>query len=81
MAQLIERLTTAQVMISWFVGSSPARGLCPDSSEPGPCFGFFVSLSLCPSPAHALSLSKLNKHKKIKKQKRIVLNLLQDTTK
>ena len=32
----------------------PRVGLCADSSEPGACFGFCVSLSLCPSPAHAL---------------------------
>ena len=32
-------------------------------SEPGACFRFCVSLSLCPSPVHALSLSvpKINK--------------------
>ena len=35
--------------------------LCADSSEPGACFGFWVSLSLCPSPAHALSLSASQK--------------------
>ena len=35
----------------------PRVGLCADSSEPGTCFRFCVSLSLCPSPAHALSLS------------------------
>ena len=39
-------LTTAQVMVSWFVGSCPAIGLHPDSTEP---MGF--SLPLCPSPA------------------------------
>ena len=39
-------------------------GFCADSSEPGACFGFCGSLSLCPSPAHALSLSvsKINKN-------------------
>ena len=31
--------------------------LCADSSEPGACFTFCVSLSVCPSPTHALSLS------------------------
>ena len=41
-------------------GFEPHVGLCPDSSEPGACFGFCVSLSLCPSPARTLSLS-LNK--------------------
>ena len=35
----------------------PRMGLCVDSSEPGACFGFCGSLSLCPSPAHTLSLS------------------------
>ena len=44
-------------------GFEPRVGLCADSSEPGACFGFCVSLSLCPSPSHALSicLSKINK--------------------
>ena len=45
----------------------PRVGLCADSSEPGTCFGFCVSLSLCPSslpslPSCALSLSNINKH-------------------
>ena len=42
----------------------PRVGLWADGSEPGACFGFCVSLSLCPSPVHALSLSvppKINK--------------------
>ena len=39
----------------------PHVGLCADSSEPGACFGFCVFLSLCPSSAHALSLSKIFK--------------------
>ena len=45
----------------------PRVGLGADSSEPGACFGFCVSLSLCPSPVHALSLavSKINVKKKI----------------
>ena len=34
----------------------PCIGLCADSSEPGACFGLCVSLSLFPSPTHALSL-------------------------
>ena len=45
----------AQVLISQFVGSSPASELSAQSR-----FGFCVSLSLCPSPAHALSLSLKN---------------------
>ena len=39
----------------------PRVGLCADSTEPGACFGFCVSLSLCLSLACALSLSKINK--------------------
>ena len=35
----------------------PRVGLWPDGSEPGACFRFCVSLSLCPCPVHALSLS------------------------
>ena len=36
-------------------------GLCADSSGPGACFGFWVSLSLRPSPTHTLSLSLKDK--------------------
>ena len=49
----------------------PRVGVCAESWEPGARFGFCVSLSLCPSRAHALSvclslslplsLSKINK--------------------
>ena len=56
-AQSVECPTSAQVMISRSMSSSP----CADSSEPGACFRFCVSLSLCPSPTHALSLSLKNK--------------------
>ena len=41
----------------------PRVGLCADRSEPGACFGFCVSLALCPSPACTLSLSKININK------------------
>ena len=43
-------------------GFEPLTGLWADSSEPGACFRFCVSLSFCPSPTHALSLclSKIN---------------------
>ena len=42
----------------------PRVRLWADGSEPGACFRFCVSLSLCPSPVHALSLSvpKINKN-------------------
>ena len=44
----------------------PLVRLCADSLEPGACFRFWVSLSLWPSPTHALSLSvsKINIKKK-----------------
>ena len=35
----------------------PRVGLCADSSEPGACFTFCVSFSLCPSLTRTLSLS------------------------
>ena len=56
MAQQVERLTLAQAMISRFVSSSPTSGsgLTAQSLEPA---SDSVSLSLCPSPTHALSLS------------------------
>ena len=50
----------------------PHVRLCADSSEPGVCFGFCVSLSVYPSTACtlSLSLSKINKHffKKLKEK-------------
>ena len=51
--------TSVQVMNSRFMSSSPAVGLCADSSEPRACFGFcsFLSLSAPPPP-----LSRKNKH-------------------
>ena len=55
MAQSVRHPTSTQVMISQFVGSSPASSSV--LTEPGACFRFCVSLSLCPSPVHALSLS------------------------
>ena len=60
MAQLVERLTSAQVMISWLVGSGSvltAQGLEPalDSVPP----------SLSAPPLLTLSLSKINKDLKI----------------
>ena len=43
----------------------PRVGLWADGSEPGACFRFCVSLSLCPSPVHAcLSLSQKSMLKK-----------------
>ena len=63
MAQSVKRPTSAQVMISRSVSSSPASGsvLTAQSLEP---VSDSVSPSLRPSPIHALSLSvsKINKH-------------------
>ena len=55
MAQSVKRTTSAQVTISWFVGSSPASGymLAAQSLEPT-SDSVSPSLSLCPSPAHTL---------------------------
>ena len=57
-AQSVERRTSAQVMISTAREFEPRIGLWADSSEPGAGLGFWVSLSSCPSPSHALSLSQ-----------------------
>ena len=56
MAQSVEPWTSAQVMISQLVGSSTASGsvLIAQSLEPALDS---VSVSLCLSPTHALSLS------------------------
>ena len=64
---MVKRLTLAQVMISQFMGLSPASGsvLTAQSLEPA---SNSVSPSLCSSPAHALSLlQKINKNIKKKK--------------
>ena len=63
-ARSVERPTSAHVMTSQLAGSSPASGsVLTACSEPRACFRFCVSFSLCPFPAHALSLcfSKINK--------------------
>ena len=57
MAQLVERPTLAQVMISQFMSLSPASGsvLTAQSLEPAS-----DSVSPSPSPSPSLSLSKIN---------------------
>ena len=61
-ARWVKRPTSAQVTISRSVSSSPTSGsgLMAQSLEPA---SDSVSLSLCPSPVHTLSLSvsKINK--------------------
>ena len=57
-AQSVEPRTLASGHDLTVCEFEPRVGLCAASSEPGACFGFCVSLSLCPSPARALSLSQ-----------------------
>ena len=54
-AQSVKRPTSAHDLTVH--GFEPRVWLCADHSEPGACFRFCVSLSVCSSPAHALSLS------------------------
>ena len=65
MAQSVKHSTSAQVMISGFVSSSPASGsvLTAGSLEPA-SDSVFLSLS---APPRSLSLSQINKHLKTKK--------------
>ena len=72
----VKHLTLVQVMISQFMGLSPVPhdlcptfGLCADSLEPGPCFGFCLPLSLL---VLCLSPSKINKTLKKKKETEIL---------
>ena len=66
MAQLVKDLTSAQVMISCFVSSSPASGSVLTAQSLEPALDS-VSLSLCPYPAHTLYLSLLKINIKKKK--------------
>ena len=61
-AKSVKCPTSAQVMISRFVGSSPTSGsvLTARSKEPASA-SVSPSLSLCSSPALTLSISKINK--------------------
>ena len=78
MAQSVKRPTSAQVMISWFVGSSPTSGpvLTAQSLEP-PLDS--VSPALSAPPLLVLCLSKMNKTlkilNKIKMSFYLILNL------
>ena len=74
MAQLVKRLTLGfssghDLTVREF---ESRIWLCAESSEPGACFRFCVSLSLCPSSTCALSLSvsKIKNISKIKKKKK-----------
>ena len=56
-AQSVQRQTSAQVMISRFVSSSPVLGSVLTAQGPEPAPGS-MCLSLCPAPACAQSLSQ-----------------------
>ena len=67
--QSVNRPTSARVMISRFVGSSPASGSVLTAWSLEPASDSVPPFSLCRSPTCALSLSKINKCKKIKNKK------------
>ena len=60
-AQSVECLTPAQAMILLLMGSIPASDCVLTAQSLEPALDS-VSLSLCLSPTHALSPSKINKH-------------------
>ena len=69
MAQSVKHPTLVQVMISWFMGSSPASGSAPTAQSLEPALdSVSPPLSLCPSYIRtvsvslslSLSLSKIN---------------------
>ena len=66
MAQLVERLASAQVVISQVVGFKPRVGLCAVGAEPA---SDPLSSSLCTSLAHSLSLSLSQKQINILKNR------------
>ena len=55
-AQSVKRPTLAQVMISRLVSSGPASGSVLTAQSLEPLQILCLSLSICPSPAHTLSL-------------------------
>ena len=80
-AQSVEHLTSAQVMISQFVSSSPVSGSVLTAQTLEPALDS-VSPSLCPSPTRALSLSKINikNSKKKKEYQKVSKSVFQTTT-
>ena len=61
MAQSVERLTSAQVVISQFVGLSPALGSGLMAQSLGPASDSVSPSLSAPSPTYNLSLSLKNK--------------------
>ena len=60
-AQWVKHPTSPQVMLSQSVSSSPAWGFVLTAQSLEPASDLSLPVSLCPSPAHTLSLSKMNK--------------------
>ena len=62
-ARSVKLLTSAQVMISWSVSSSPALGSVPTAQSLKPVSDSVSPSLSAPSPVHALSLSvsKINR--------------------
>ena len=58
-AQSVERLTLAQVMISQLCEFEPRIRLCADGSEPGACFGFCVDRKSTRLNSSHLKLSRM----------------------
>ena len=76
-AHSVKHPTSAQVMVSQFVGSSPTSGSVLTAQEPGVCFGFWVSLSLCSSlPPKNKHLKMSLKTKKNKKEASVTFQAL-----
>ena len=68
MALSVKRLTSAQVMISWSMSSSPMSGYVLTAQSLKPALDS-VSPSLSAPPRPVLSLSKINVNLKKKKNK------------
>ena len=61
MAQSAKYLTSAQVTVSGFMCLGPTSGFVLTARSLGPASDSMSPL-LCPSPAHVLSLSKINEN-------------------
>ena len=79
MAQSGERRTLTQVMILLFVSSSPTSGSVLTAQSLKPALDSVSPLSAPPPLVLSLSISKINKHKKIFLIKKIKFIVLMDT--
>ena len=74
-AQSVKHLTSAQVMILQFMGSSPTSGSVPTARSPDPASDS-ASPSLSAPPLLVLFLSKINKSLKTKRKKKRTLRYI-----